>query len=198
MGSPIDSIDIVGDITRPALDEVVALTSTKDALPRRLLDYYVFAFGLAQGTVMAYYGIRGVISYSFGPDRNVVRFLFSLAVTAVPIGFAMWLARMELSRRRLLRALLGPVTLSITASGISGSAPGHHSQSWQWDECRGYYVGRHAIVCLPSKDSGFIVIPVGSLSSGELARVRTHLAAHTAEMDFSQLRDSVRQSFRKA
>ena len=61
---------------------------------------------------------------------------------------------------RGLRALLGPATLSITAGGIQGSAPGHADQRWKWEECQGYYVGHHTIVCLSSEGSGFIGLPL--------------------------------------
>lgn len=197
MGSPIGSIEIEGEITESGLEEAAAVTGATDALPRRLLDYYVLAFGLTQGAVMAYYGSRGVISYSFGPDRDVFRFLLSLLILAVPVGFAVWLVRKERSRRRLLRSLLGPVTLSVSAGGIEASAPGHAAQRWQWDECRGYYVGHHTIICLSDEGSGSILIPLGNLSGGELAEVRALLAAHLAEMDLRQLRDSARQDLRK-
>jgi hypothetical protein len=189
MSSPADSMNIVAEITRPALEEALGLTGKQDALPRRLLDYWAFAVGFAQGGVMLYFGIRGVVGYSLGPDRDVVRFFFSLVIAAIPVAFAAWIARKELSRRRLLRSLLGHVTLSITASGIRGSAPGYPSQNWQWDELRGYRVGRHAIVCQSSKGPGFIVIPIGNLSSGDLAQVRAHLATHLPEMDSRQLRE---------
>ncbi len=109
--------------TEAVLEEALLLMSPKESRLRLVLEYGLAIYWLAPGAILGWFGFRGVFDYSWGPDRDLPRFLFSAGMAAVPSLVILSVVRNARFIRKVKKGLLGARTLSFTELGISGGTP---------------------------------------------------------------------------
>lgn len=179
-------------ITAAVVEEAATVTRHKESVLRLTAEYGMAAYYLVPGAILGWFGVRGMVAYSLGPGRDLLRFLLSCGMTAVPLGVVLLLLRHAQKTRTAMRALLGPVTFSFTKTGIVRTPPEGNTANEAWTSYLGFYVGRHAVICPKQGSEAFLLFPIETLSAEQISEIRTLFGQYIPELDQESLRTTAR------
>jgi hypothetical protein len=178
-------------ITEKVLHEALSLTRPRTGVLGGVVEYGMAIYWLFPGAILAWFGLRGVLGYFLGPERDLLRFLFSAVMLAVPTSAVAFVVRSVLKARRAKRSRIGSVKYAITAEEVSGSTPEGASFRELWSSYAGFYVGSRCILCPKRPAGGFLLVPTESLAAEQISEIRQVLARRLPELDSKALRAAV-------
>jgi hypothetical protein len=113
----------------------------------------------------------------------------SIGLAALPVAFAMLIARHVKREGRAREATFGQVVFIFDEDGVQCGNESIAAPPEPWSCYAGFHIG-HLVIVLPKKRSQiYVSVPTETLSSAELVEVSALLSAHLPELGLKDLRN---------